>query len=546
MKCPFSRVVGLFKSTPEDCPAHRTTEPSNGELSRRSLMGFGALTAGGLLLATVPGCASEEEDGDDGANAVSSGESFLALYDAIPAKYPAQSGETADDAKARFTKIIGERGALVGLWVKSKNEKLFAELRDNRPVLVTAAPDGSATPVPTLVALYDDVTTVMRDRDTFPVLAYQREMTKVVDHFILEEADNARHDREKGAFIEAMIDPEEFRASIRQAVQDLVDAAKKKTPGKIDVVRDVARWVPIKVLENYFGIPTRESAPDWLKTALGESNLLTEQDLYQHIANGFENFFLNLNPNPAVQAAGTQSSQTLLAYLTSVIDARIKNAPPTSSKDLVGRFIQLQSKYPDVFTLTSPVAGTSGPRYSGIAAHIFGIIIGAVVGVEKAAANIIDVLLDEEIASSDGFKDAVAAAKDDKDTKGSKLWQYGLEALRFKPQGFAVVRVSVKPITLAGTAIPVKSVVIASHASAMMTDRVFPKPNTFNPDRPESKYLHFGGSHFECLGKDLARIELTEILRGVLRLDNLRRESGSKLDYQDKPFPQTFVLYYDK
>lgn len=56
---------------------------------------------------------------------------------------------------------------------------------------------------------------------------------------------------------------------------------------------------------------------------------------------------------------------------------------------------------------------------------------------------------------------------------------------------------------------------------------LFPDPQKFNPDRPTENFLHFGYGPHECLGREIALITVTILLKVVAGLKNLRPAPGT-------------------
>lgn len=456
--------------------------------NRRALLGW---LGAGLGTLVVPGCfsAGSEDEQTTGA-ALSRG--FLAAYDAL--------GETETGAA-----LVGKRGLLVKEWLALRPAELFAELRAHRPVLHTGGP------VPTLVALHEDVVSVMETNDVFTVAPYQREAQHSLDHFTLADADLERHDREKAVHQKA-VTREDARAVVgllRENAEDLVRLARERGDGRIDVVKDVAELLPVRLIDGYFGVPS------------GGAGEPSEATMVGWIGDMFRNFFLNLSAEPSVQAKGRQAVEELARW----IDAVVARRPPgeTMPADVLGRFVHLQKEHPDVLE-------------GRITPNLVGIIAGAATGtVAKSIANVVDVL------TSPAHADALALARRAADADDTMaLWKIAREALRFRPQGIAIARVCTRPTSIRGVTIPAGALVLAGTASAMMDPAAFPDPGTFRTDRPEGRYLHMGSGRYECLGKHLAPVAIAEALRALLRAGISRRVDDT-LVYGDV-YPATFLL----
>ena len=107
------------------------------------------------------------------------------------------------------------------------------------------------------------------------------------------------------------------------------------------------------------------------------------------------------------------------------------------------------------------------------------------------------------------------------------------EILRFDPSVPVWRRVTTRPVTLGGVELPEGAKLFLWLAAAGRDAEVFPDPDTFDPERPNSRRtLAFGrGIHF-CIGSALGRLEAT------LALEELtRRFPGLRLAPPDQGIP---------
>lgn len=527
MPCPFSNLTKTAVG-PVDLSA-----------TRRQLMMWGlTLGAGGVVL---PACGGADTGSDDQD---STEYDFLDQYDALIGILANASIPAEDRMKA----FIGARGKLISEWLKARPDDLFAELRAKRPVLHAGLmPPGvvgdeaavlpSSVPVPVLVAMHSDVTEVLDTQPRFTVLPYVEETEATLGHFTLADPDVVRHDLEKAthekAFTSELVAT--FQSIIRQEAERLVDEAIS-TKGEIDVVRDLGRKLPVRITSKFLGVASGDEA-----SALGFD--VTDEQVYGWIAAMFWNFFLALgmsgDARETIRDTGRAAGAELMSYLTTLIEARRPELAQYTSADwpedldVLGRFIVLADEEPEVFS-----------DDQRIAANLAGIVIGAVVTIEKSIANIVDVLLDEDRWGTDlPFGIAVDAAQAD---DMALMNHVGMEALRFRTQGIAIPRVATEATVVGGVTIQQGQLLLASHASAMMDDGLFPEAASFSADpsvRPADGYMHFGYARYECLGKELAQVEIAEALRALSLVPGLHKPAGSALTYAtDNPYPESFVL----
>jgi cytochrome P450 len=90
------------------------------------------------------------------------------------------------------------------------------------------------------------------------------------------------------------------------------------------------------------------------------------------------------------------------------------------------------------------------------------------------------------------------------------------EALRYEPPVHGALRMTTEEVELGGVHLPAGELVLALVGSACHDETLFPDPDRFMLDRPNSHNLPFGyGAHF-CIGAHLARLEGRLGLEAVL------------------------------
>ena len=326
------------------------------------------------------------------------------------------------------------------------------------------------------------------------------------------------HDREKALLNTAML--REDIARVREFVANeaavLLDGLGKN--GRIEVVGDYSRLVPLRVIETYFGVPAASvpAMQHWLRTL-------------------FWDLFLNLSDDPAVITQAVRSFHDLRPYLEVVVARRrgaLDHAAP--SADVLGRMIALsrEGAYRDWLD------------DDAICRNISGLIIGALETTNKAVVHVVDELL----RRPDALRGAVAAAlSGDID----RVRGYAFEALRFNPFAPLLVRYCRSEKRLGekaghGRSVPPETTVYALTLSAMFDGKAVADPRTFRPDR-EFEYLHFGYGLHQCQGRLVNDVQVPELVAALLRLPGLRRASGSDGHVvYDGPFPDRFVLEFDR
>ncbi|MGW0964704.1 cytochrome P450 [Streptomyces sp. NPDC002516] len=108
-------------------------------------------------------------------------------------------------------------------------------------------------------------------------------------------------------------------------------------------------------------------------------------------------------------------------------------------------------------------------------------------------------------------RDAVAAGEEDAVDAAVD------EALRLASPIRLITRIARHEVTVGGTRVPAGREVMAWIRDANRDPRHFPDPDTFDPRRPASRTLSFGGGPHYCLGAQLAKLEASLVLPAVLR-----------------------------
>jgi cytochrome P450 len=93
------------------------------------------------------------------------------------------------------------------------------------------------------------------------------------------------------------------------------------------------------------------------------------------------------------------------------------------------------------------------------------------------------------------------------------------ELMRFVQlgEGAGLPRVTTDDVELSGVTIPAGSVVMTSMSAANRDDTVFHEADRLDLSREIAQHLGFGAGVHHCLGAQLARMELQEAMRGLLR-----------------------------
>ena len=391
--------------------------------------------------------------------------------------------------------------------IQNKPDLFFKIIRNSRPNLVT--PKNG----PVFITRFRDVQEALERPEIFNV-TYAPMMDPSVGPYMLGRDCTTINQRDKGIMRSLM--QREDLPGIRSTVAALVDCAVKshEQNRKIEVVSSVSRWVPVKLTGEYFGFP----GPDL--EAMFRWSRATQFDMFH-----------NLDDDPAIHQENIDAGTEMHAYLKVLIPQRRKALQENPQlDDILSRL--LKSEFPEEIHFDE----------ARIGANIMGTLVG---GVETSSQAIVQIL-DELFKRPHELRGAIdAAMKGDDDL----VYRYCWEALRFNPINPFVVRRCVSDYriasgTLRSALIPAGSIVCISSRSAMRDGREIPVASQFCIDRPDYHYMHLGYGMHTCLGDQVSRVQIPEIVKHLLKLPNIR--PAGKIDYQGGPFPEEYTLEFDQ
>ncbi|HZI16973.1 MAG TPA: cytochrome P450 [Pyrinomonadaceae bacterium] len=457
--------------------------------------------------------------------------SYLEQYDSVPADQPQQ------------------KVSLASRWLREEWQPFFKELREHRPIF--------PTPAFTLVTRFKDVQEILSRNEVFSVRLYAPKMDPVAGPIMLAR-DNTPYNWREKSIMKAMLQPEELPA-VRRMVGRLADEAldRHAAGGRIELVNQLARLVPVQLCGEYFGFP----GPD-------------VQTMFRWSKTAQTNMFKNLGNNPDIQAASVQSGKEMTVYLEDLLS---KKRPPRSNgvsgqgqqpeepETFLARLRRLleelfrgkradlprpspapvsHNQENDVFARLLRTHFPAEVPFDDqrIIANMMALLIGTVETTSQAIVQSVEQIL----LRPDVFKNALQAARDDDD----QLFDaYVWEALRFNPINPLLFRYCESDYTLAaGTdreqRIPARTTVFACTASAMFDATEIPDADTFRTDRPPYHTMHFGYGDHICLGKYVGMVMIPEAVKRVLLRPGVQLLPGDegKINFQGGPFPEQFNI----
>ncbi len=172
--------------------------------------------------------------------------------------------------------------------------------------------------------------------------------------------------------------------------------------------------------------------------------------------------------------------------------------------------------------------------------NLIGCVVGILDNTVSGVCNVLDFLFDHD----DHMATAMRHVESEDD---DMLLRLVLEALRFRPPAPILVRLSTAEHVLArgtdqATVVPANKLIFAANGSAMMDGSEIEEPEQVRSDRPWHDYLHFGWGVHECLGTYVSHVQLTELVKAVLRADPRRADGDAGTLVYHGAFPAGFTV----
>jgi cytochrome P450 len=318
-------------------------------------------------------------------------------------------------------------------------------------------------------------------------MPYLPKMQKLGGVFLLGLDDGPEHDRLRAALKDAI-----DRCDVKVLHKDSRRCAEKLLDGRhrVEVCSELTDRVLAATIGSQLGL-----------VGLEPHHLVDARAVFHDI-------FINGLKDPRVSRRAQEAAPNLHRYITPQVDRR--RAGPPDECDIVGRLLADPRMSPDE-----------------VVHHTAGLLVAWSASVSRATAFAMDALFRQP----DGLKLAKkAACRGDRELMTEVL----REAFRFVPPAPAVERVCRREGPLRGLPVRREAEVVVTLTSAMMDARVVEEPGRFRVGRPCGDDLTFGFGNHACLGRELARAQLSGILIALLRKPGLAWAYGIELE---GPYP---------
>ena len=315
------------------------------------------------------------------------------------------------------------------------------------------------------------------------------QLKPIVDHYSkgLINCDPPDHTRTR-KMVQATFSPrtvDRLRPHVDSIISELLD--RVQSSGKMDVIRDLAYPLPVRVIAELMGIPVEM------------------QDQFKAWSCGTIEF--QATPRPTLEVALRSQSQLmeLRNYFRSVFAERRKEPREDLISELVNQHLDNQ-KLSEEELLSACVS----------------ILIGGHETTTTLIASGMWLLLNHP--------QAMRELRDDPSLGLSAMDEF----LRFEPPFQRIVRVAMCDMDYQGQPIRQGQTVMLLIGSANRDEAVFPNPEKFDIRRSPNKHVSFGyGVHY-CLGAGLAKIEVPAAINALLkRMPNLRLDQEAELKWAD-------------
>jgi cytochrome P450 len=351
--------------------------------------------------------------------------------------------------------------------------------------LLGGAPDVNYTHVPNYTVLgYDEVMAVNGDPETYSIDVYKHSIGRTFGRTI-SLMNPPEHAAIRMIFQKAFMPGTVAKWGdqiVSPVVKGLIDKFVHR--GEAELVSEFAMKYPFEIIYKQLKMPERDIA---LFHKLAVSMV--------HTYGSYINY-------------GIEANRNLGVYFSEMIAARRKSP----DDDLVSLLIQTEvdgqhiSDETIISFFRQLIAAAGDTTYQATGTLLIGLLTNP-----------------DQLAAVRNNRELVAAAVE--------------ESLRWDGPMPINLRMTTRDAELGGVKIEKGSILNVVLAQANHDRSVFSDTTTFNVFRPRSRHVAFGSGQHLCLGRHLARLEMTRALNALLdRLPNLRLNP-------DKPAPEIIGIY---
>lgn len=415
-------------------------------------------------------------------------------------------------------------------WMHANPIAAFQDLRAQSSLfkLGTVTRRGNRPQDVYVVSRGEDVLAVLQNSNDFSVEPYFRKGRA----FVVSAETNPPSPA--GSYIYKAVygaDRAQFRAYAAKLAAAAVDKGswvgtdyQGKYFGRLDVINGLARRVPRDVNTQLIGI-----------------RAMTDRESYALSRSLQDDVLFNLEDNAQIYNEGQAALKVVETYFQNLMNGKIEPEQGTWMEAIVRDFKQRNIRLESLGTKERMELISMG-----------GSILSGVVNTQTAVARAVDQLL-----AHGQVENARSAAIRNDD---AALDKYIREALRFAPVQPYVYRLTRNAVDLpSGLRVPAGSLVVVGTQSAMFDERLVRDPLRFDVNRPDSNYLLFSRSGAGQLRDTLSEIEVSEMVKAIVRKPGLRRVEAHYGQVDDRwiytfskttetfrySFPEAFAVEFD-
>jgi pulcherriminic acid synthase len=371
--------------------------------------------------------------------------------------------------------LIDDFDAVVAGSPEVDRHEVFARLREELPIFASRSTDAW------VISRYDDVKSVLQDAAAFVPITEGSGASVFGGGFFHWRG--REHNKKAGIVGKRLRSQRAVREELAGKVTGIAERLAGELPlgVPVDLRERYCMWVPLLVISELTAIEEAGKLRHWYDTIMagGTSSI----------------------GNPAAREAALGAMRELKEFLVPVLAERRRNPGSDLVSDLV----------------TARYDGEPLPDDEIVS--IVGQLLPA--GVETTERVLTSAF--RRLCADRALWNALLAVAEDDDALAS----FGAEALRFYPPIQAANRVALVDTEVAGQQVAAGEKVVALLSSANRDPGAFEDPTRFDPARfarnPDRQFtsagdvLPFGAGEHHCTGSRLAKVEIVETVRALLR-----------------------------